>query len=71
MFNKKTGKKDIPQAKPKESKPLFSPLAKAVMIPGAIITGLLILIATGFGIFKIFNFSKKKKVKTKQTSLDK
>lgn len=58
------------QAKPKEARPSFSLLSKSVMIPGAIIAGIFIFIATGFGIFRLFSLSKKKKQKTKQTTLD-
>lgn len=56
--------------KPKERKPGFSLVSQTVMIPGAIIAAVLMCIATGFGIFKLLSFSKKKKEHTKQTSLD-
>lgn len=64
-------KSDIVPPKPKEQKPTFSLLSQGVMLPGAIIAGILIFIATGFGVFRLFSFSKKKKEKTKLTTLDK
>jgi flagellar basal body-associated protein FliL len=68
--SKNQEKKDHIVAKPKEAKPGLSLLSKTVMIPGAIIAGILLFIATGFGIFRLFSFSRKKKEKTKQTNLD-
>jgi flagellar basal body-associated protein FliL len=68
--DKNREKKDHIEPKPKEAKPGLSLLSKTVMIPGAIIAGILLFIATGFGIFRLFSFSRKKKEKAKQTNLD-
>lgn len=69
--SRKTEQPQQKPPKPKEGKPLPSLLEGGVMLPGAIIAGILLTLATGFGIFKLVSFSKKKKQKAKETSLDK
>ncbi len=58
------------KAKPKEKKEGMSILEHGVVVPGAIIAGSLLLIATGIGVFKFFSGNKKKKQKSKTTTLD-
>lgn len=55
---------------PIEKKPVFSLLSQSIFLPGAVIAGIFIFIATGFGIFRVFSISRRKKDKAKQTTLD-
>ncbi len=54
---------------PKEKKQGRSLLEHTMLIPGAVIAGGLLVLATGFGIYSFFA-SKKKQQKTKSTKLD-
>lgn len=56
------------QPQPKEKKQGRSLLEHTMFIPGAVIAGGLLVIATGFGIYSFF--ASKKKQKTKSTKLD-
>jgi hypothetical protein len=58
------------QPKPKESKHEASILEHGILVPGAVLAGSLLLIATGIGVFKFFSGGKKKKEKPKTTKLD-
>jgi hypothetical protein len=61
----------VPEQKPqpKEKKQGRSLLEHTMFIPGAVIAGGLLIIATGFGIYSFFA-SKKKHQKAKSTKLD-
>ncbi len=66
----KTEQSEVEKPKPKEKKEGLSILEHGVVVPGAIIAGSLLLIATGVGLFTFFSGNKKKKQKSKTTTLD-
>jgi hypothetical protein len=54
---------------PKEKKPLPSLLEGSVLVPGAVIAAGLLVIATGYGLVKLFS-DRRRKERTKATKLD-
>lgn len=59
-----------PLPKPKEKKTMGSLLDHGIVVPGAVLAGGLLIIATGIGIFKFFSGRQKKKEKSKSTKMD-
>ena len=59
----------LPQSthpQPKEGKPRTSWIKTGILLPGAILAGIFLLIATAIGIGKLFGSAKKKRPKSTQ-----